>query len=58
MPFAAAALEARTPVMELRVFGVIVTPPDTDELIIIVIGGRIGLGPGLEDEGCMQPEAA
>jgi hypothetical protein len=34
MPFAAAALDARIPVMALRVFGVIVAPPDTDELII------------------------
>jgi hypothetical protein len=35
VPFAAAALEARTPVMALRVFGVIVAPPDTDELIML-----------------------
>jgi len=35
VPFAAAALEARTPVMALRVFVVTIAPPDTDELIML-----------------------
>jgi hypothetical protein len=35
MPLAAMALEARTSVMALGVFGVIVAPPDTDELIVL-----------------------
>ena len=46
MPFAAAALEARTPVMALREFGVIVAPSDTDELIILRKAAVLGDGGG------------
>jgi hypothetical protein len=46
VPFAAAALEARTPVMALRVFGVIVAPPDTDEPIMLRKATVLGDGGG------------
>lgn len=45
MPFAAAAPEARTPVIALRVFGVIVAP-DADELIMLRKAAVLGDGGG------------
>jgi hypothetical protein len=50
VPFAAAALEVRTPVMALRMFGVIVAPPDTDELIMLRKATVLGDGSG-DDTG-------
>jgi hypothetical protein len=52
VPFAVAALEARTPgpVMALSVFGVIVAPPDTDELIMLRKAAALGDGGG-DDTG-------
>jgi len=44
--FAAAAPEARTPVIALRVFGVIVAPPDADELIMLRKAAVLGDGGG------------
>jgi hypothetical protein len=46
VPFAAAALEARTLVMALMVFGVIVAPPDTDEPIMLRKATVLGDGGG------------
>jgi hypothetical protein len=46
MPFAAMVLEARTPVMALRVFGVIVAPPNTDKLITLRKAAVLGDGGG------------
>ena len=45
MPFAAAAPEARTPVIALRVFGVIVAP-EADELIMLRKAAVLGDGGG------------
>src|SRR5712671_1816634 len=51
VPFTAAALEARAPVIALRVLGVIVAPPNTDKLImlrntaVLGDGGGNGMGP-------------
>ena len=44
--FAAAAIETRTPVIALRVLGVIVAPPDTDRLIMLRNAAVLGDGGG------------
>lgn len=46
MPFTPVAPEARTPVMALRVFGVIVAPPEADELIMLRKAAVFGDGGG------------